>query len=270
MITPRSLAAALFASATILGTAVPIAQAVQADPVPEPLVGPLAVEKKYQDLDKLQDVVLGPMALEPAKGNLQTYIKVTTAGSCPRGTNLVTRIYGPKLPEAGQNVIGNTYLYDYKVPPAEQIVTPLTITLAEVVERQPTPVTLDGVYRIWLQCQNADMDDFSINFGVFEGKLRIKDGEYTALTTMADLPKNPTPKTGPEGFSELEAMRNAPPPPTPIVDPAALAAAQQAASSAEQESGSDGVLAVAVVAGIIVIGLVPLVLFRRRTGLKAR
>ena len=259
---PRSVASGLFAAVTLVAVAGPAAHAVRADP-PKPLPGPLAVDLRYQDVDKLQDVVLGPMAIEPAEGSSQTYMKVTASGACPRGTNTVTRIYGPKLPAEGQNMIGNNYIYDFGVPPGSRMTSPLTITLQEVVERQATPVTLDGVYRIWMQCQNADMDDFSINFGVFEAKLRIKNGAYTALTTGADLPAKPSPKIGPEGHAAWAAKQNAPAQPTPQVDPAVLEAEQAAATTSETSDSNAG-LALGAVAAVVALGLVPTLLLHRR------
>jgi hypothetical protein len=268
--TARRLGAPLLAAAALVVSFAPVAQALRTDPNPQPLVGPIAVEPKYRNLAKLQDVVLGPMALEPTAGNLSTYINVTTAGGCPRGTNIVTRVYGPKLPKGGQNVIGNTYLYDYKMPPETQIKTPLTITLQEVVERQEHPVTLDGLYRIWMQCQDADMSDFSINYGVFEGKLRIKDGNYTSLTTLKDLPKIPSPKAGPEAFNSL-AQKDKTPVVTPIPDPNdQLIRDAAAAANSKDSGGSSAGMAIGVMAGIVVLGLVPFAVLRRRTPAKAR
>ena len=252
------LTAAVGASAlALLGSGAPAALAAGLDPNPQPMAGPLAVEPKYQNLAKLQDVVLGKMAIEPVKGDLESLIKFTTAGGCPRGSNTVTRIYGPKLPEGGQNVIGNTYTFDFGSPPADRMKAPMTITLSEVVARQETPVVLDGVYRIWMQCQHVDMDDFSVNFGVFEGKLRINSGKYTALTTSADLPKTPTPKTGPEAYAALDQSNQAPPAPTPMPDAIQQALEKQNAS-VQSDTGSGSTVAIAVTSGIVALGLIPL------------
>ncbi len=237
----------------------PRSHATAFDPAPPPgtLVGPLAVEPKYQNLAKLQNKVLGPMAIEPTEGNLDSLITLTTAGGCPRGANTVTRIYGPKLPDGGQNVIGNSATYDFGSPPADRMKAPMTITLREVIARQPQPVVLDGLYRIRMQCQHADMEDFSVNFGVFEGKLRIDNEQYRSLTTPRNLPQKPTPKTGPEAYAAFDLHNHPPAAPTPKPDALEQALEKQNASL-QSDAGPGSTAALAVTGGVVALGLIPL------------
>ncbi len=263
---PAALAAAV---AAFLGTTASSAFAVGSDPVPPP-ASPSGVDPKYKDPAKLPDVVLGPMAVAPAAGDLKTVITFTTAGGCPWGSNTVTRIFGPKLPAGGQNVIGNNWVFDFGSPPADRMTVPMTIDLAEVIARQPSPVILDGTYRILMQCQLPEPAALLDNFGVFEAVLNIENEKYTALTTAEDLPETPTPKVGPDAYAALEAMKNAPAPPAPMIVTPTLPPAQDideektAAAAPERESSSDEVLAVAVAGGIVAAGLLPLAWTSRR------
>lgn len=272
MITNRTLRlAAALAAATVAFSAADISAAWAAgtDPTPPPAQpGPRVVDPKYADLNKLQDVVLGSMAIEPVTGDLETYMKVTTAGGCPRGSNTVTRIFGPKLPKAGQNVIGNNWVYDFGSPPADRMTSPLTITLEEVLERQPIPIVLDGTYQLRMQCQLPDPDDFAQNFGVFQSRLNIRDGKYTALTTVANLPKTPSPLAGPEAYAALEVKRQAPAPPPPMIDPIARSIEEQkaAATTPGSDSGPNEATVAGVTGGLLALGLLPLAwTWRRRS-----
>lgn len=221
--------------------------------------------------DPAQDKVLGPMAIEPVEGNLESNIVFTTAGGCPKGSNSVTRIYGPSLPTDGQNVIGNTGLWGFGSPPADRMIAPMTITLQEVIERQDKPITLDGEYHVRMQCQLEFPDTILENFGVFEGFLEIHDKKYTARTTAEDLPETPTPKTGADALAGYEASKRVPPP--PLIDQqgdllAQEIAKQNAAKAAEKAArsgaGSTG-LALGVAGGVVLIGLLPLVGLRRQS-----
>jgi len=141
--------------------------------------------------------VLGPLAISPHTGNLDTYLTVTTAGGCPGGTNIILRAYGKGFPEGGENVIGNTEVAEYAFPTVDRMKAPLTITLEEARRKQPPGTKLSGVYTLKMDCQEPFPSTYTMVYGLYQGKLRIApDGTYTALTTEKDLPKEPTPKAG--------------------------------------------------------------------------
>ena len=43
-----------------------------------------------------------PSAIEPVTGDIYTYLKITTAGGCPGGTNSVTRVFAEGFPLYGE------------------------------------------------------------------------------------------------------------------------------------------------------------------------
>lgn len=255
-------AAALLMTSGALLAGAPAAVAVEVEVLPP--VGPAAVDPKYPDAKKLQDLVLGAMAIEPVTGDLESNIVFTTAGGCPYGSNSVTRIYGPKLPGDGQNVIGNTGLYGFGSPPADRMVAPMTITLQEVVERQEKPVELAGKYRVRMQCQLEFPDTIFENFGVYEGFLEIRDGKYTALTTRKNLPATPSPRTGQDAYAGYEASKRVPPP--PLIEQQGSPIAVQNAANATDDSKPSGTAVAAVVGGLLVLGLTPVAWNARRRG----
>lgn len=209
------------------------------------------------------EAILGPLAIEPASGNLLTYMKVTTAGGCPGGTNSITRVFGKGFPPGGENVIGNTEVIDFGNPAANRMVAPLTITIEEARLKMPPGTTLEGVYELKLNCQEPLPFEYDQLYGLYVGKLRIAaDGTYTALTTAADLPATPAPKTGAAALA-LSSR------PQVNQEAAALSAAQAAAQDLQAVSAgtsADDPLWVPLVGGGAGLALVAAggLLLRRR------
>lgn len=203
--------------------------------------------------------VLGPLAISPLTGNLDTYMTVISAGGCPGGTNIILRAYGKGFPEAGENVIGNTEVAEYAFPTVDRMKAPLTITLEEARRKQPPGTKLSGVYTLKMDCQEAFPTKYTMVYGIYQGKLRIApDGTYTALTTEKDLPRSPTPKAGTAAVDlgskpqvseeavaaeekELEAQK------TKTLSDAAQA-------SAEKDDSSSGTAAIAFGLVVLVLG----------------
>lgn len=144
---------------------------------------------------------LGPLAIEPAKGDMVAPIEVTSAGSCPRGTHSITRMFGPKLPAHGVNVIGNSPIHLYGTPPADQMHAAFGITLEDVGQSQDPPVELEGTYRVVMNCQIKILTDASEAYNFYVGEIRIADRKYASLTTLKDLPKVPVATAGPEAIA---------------------------------------------------------------------
>lgn len=141
--------------------------------------------------------VLGPLAVQPLSGDLFTYMKVTTAGGCPNGTNTITRIFGSGFPKYGENVIGNSAFTDFPSLDLDRMTMPLTITLDEALRRQPKGTKLKGVYELRVNCQEIMPESYDQIYGVYVGRIRIKaDGTYFSLTAAKDLPKAPSPAAG--------------------------------------------------------------------------
>lgn len=174
--------------------------------------------------------VLGSLAVEPLTGDLFTYMKVTTAGGCPGGTNTITRIFGPGFPTYGENVIGNSAFTDFPNLDLDRMQMPLTITLDEALRRQPKGTKLKGVYELRVNCQEIMPETYDEIYGVYVGRIRIKaDGTYSALTTAKDLPKTPSPAAGPAARGLLTK---------PAPEPAAIeAAAKKLRQEADLRAG---------------------------------
>lgn len=224
----------------------------------------------------LEQKVLGPLAIEPATGDFDTNIFVTTAGGCPRGTNTLTRLYGPKLSVDGENVIGNSEVIEFGSPPADRMRVPLTINLAEVARRQLKSVTLQGTYTLDFNCQTPLPVSLDELYGRYVGKLLIKDGRYTALTTVSDLPKEPRPKAGNDAIDLLERVGPPAPEDPRLLDPTAAkeaAGAQettQLTTSEAAEGGGSASTALIVMAGVLAAGLGGFAVHLRRSRTYAR
>ena len=221
--------------------------------------------------------VLGPLAIEPATGDLETYMTLTSGGGCPHGTNSITRIYGEGFPADGENVIGNTEVVELSGANPDRMSMPVMINLAEAVRRQAKPVTLSGGYTFKLDCQPPLPTKIEELYGVYVGKMTVTDGRYTAITTPADLPDPPSPKMGAEALAAPPMA--SPPPGAPDVDALAAAAKEREEESAKAAadkvtadkvaagsaaSGGGDLLPLAVGAGILVAGLGGVVAYVRR------
>jgi hypothetical protein len=212
---------------------------------------------------------LGILALSPTTGDLLTPIQVTSAGSCPQGTHSITRLFGPKLPDDGENVIGNTPIHVWDAPPENRLTSPIAVTLDQAGKNQVPPVTLEGNYTMVMDCQEKLLhsDDEVYNFYV--GKLRIHNQRYTATTTKADLPKEPVAVTGQEAIDYAQqaaaliasAASN---PPTPI-----LPNGVHAAGDSSGHSNSAGI-PVAVAVAVVVLGTGGLFVSSRRSKTTAK
>ncbi|MGQ0626215.1 MAG: hypothetical protein ACT4PP_16410 [Sporichthyaceae bacterium] len=212
----------------------------------------------------LKQKVLGPLGIEPVSGDFDTNIFVTTAGGCPRGTNTLTRLYGPKLSVDGENVIGNSEVLEFGSPPADRMRVPLTINLAEVARRQVPSVILDGTYTLNFNCQTPLPVTLKELYGRYVGTLVIKDGRYTARTTISDLPKVPKPKAGSDA---LEAFARSGP--APAEDPQLVleGSPPQASTLASSQTGEDRGITratILVAAGVLAAGLGAFAVYRRR------
>jgi hypothetical protein len=210
------------------------------------------------DWDIRDQKVLGPLAISPTSGDLETPITLTTGGGCPQGTNTITRVFGPGFPAGGENVVGNSKTILYGSPPADRLVVPMTITIHEAARRQPRPVTLAGDYRLVLDCQVPLPKSELLAFGFYVGHLHIDNERYTATTTDKDLPDPPAPRTGPDAAALTAAPTPPPEPeaaqPTPTAQPVA----------AEPTSGASGNgLPLAVGGGILLVGLGSIFLYSR-------
>lgn len=230
------------------------------DPSPKPW------DLNISDDPRIEEELLGPMAIEPRTGDIYTYMKVTTAGGCPGGTNSVTRVFAEGFPLYGENVIGNTEVAEYMTQVEGRMVAPLTITLDEALRRQPKRTTLNGLARFTFTCQDPLPTSYDMLHGYYEGFVRFEDNKYTAITTLEDLPKVPRPAAGPAAIALASN-------PQANYDPeseAAAAAARVAAEGAapEDDGGSAG-LAVAVTAAIVLGAGGTVLLARRREASRA-
>jgi LPXTG-motif cell wall-anchored protein len=211
---------------------------------------------------RIKEELLGPMAIEPVTGDIYTYLKITTAGGCPGGTNSVTRVFAEGFPLYGENVIGNTEVAEYMTHVEGRMVAPLTITLDEAMKRQPKPTTLNGLARFTFTCQDPMPTSYDMLYGYYEGFVRFDDDKYTAITTIKDLPKVPRPAPGP---AALALASN----PQANYDPAAEAqeaadAAQLAANSSETGDGNGSAALVAAGVSVVLLGAGGAVLLVRR------
>jgi hypothetical protein len=211
--------------------------------------------------------VLGVLAIEPTTGDLETPITFTTAGGCPHGTNSITRVYGDGFPAEGENVIGNTEVYAFGSPPNDRMTAPMTITLAEAVRRQADKVDLNGTYTFRFSCQDALPPGAGGLYGAYVGEMTIADGTFTATTTSADLPSDPTPKAGKDAL-EAQIPKSDP----SLRDPEQLdeqgrAAREAAAAELAAARGDTNSWAVPLAAGggFVVLGLGSMLVASRRS-----
>jgi hypothetical protein len=204
--------------------------------------------------------ILGKAAVAPVRGDDTTPITLTTAGRCPQGTNILTKIFGTGFPGNGENVVGNQETTDFGSPPNDWLVVPLTITLQEAVRRQATPFRLTGDYRIVITCRDPLPSAGVYEYGDYVARLRFGgDGRYRALTTAADLPRSVrsglshsavTPAGDPDPTGVPSAVSSQPSPTTPSAEP-------------DRPSRSVSVAAGALVGGAVVLGGACLVSRRR-------
>lgn len=227
---------------------------------------PAAAAGAVSTLDdpRIKEEFLGPMAIEPATGDIYTYMKVTTGGGCPGGTNSITRIFGKGFPNYGENVIGNTEVYEFMNKVEGRMVAPLTITLDEAMKRQPQRTALDGTYRLTFTCQEPLPTSYDMLYGYYEGYLKFDNNKYTAVTKPGDLPKKPTPKTGPAALALASQPQANYDPELAAMDAAKAAEAQLLAAQTDEPGGS-AALAVSIIAGILVVATGGAVLARRRS-----
>jgi hypothetical protein len=224
-----------------------------------------------------EGTVLGPLAIAPESGDLDTRITMTTGGGCPRGTNSIVKIFGAGFPADGENVVGNTETIEFGSPPADRMVVPMTITIAEAVRRQAAPPVLAGEYRLELDCQEPIPPDDWPHFGVYVGHLSVDGaGRWTAATTPSDLPEPPTPQTGPDAAALVPLPAAPEGAPAAVAQPRAAGggapsggedatdAVRASASGTDADRPSDGSYPVAVGGGILLAGLAAAVGFSRR------
>lgn len=225
-------------AAAVIGTAAPAAAREAPAPVP----------------------VLGPAAIAPVTGDLETPPTVTTAGGCPKGTNIVTQLYGKGFPPGGANVVGNVPTTDYGSPPAARMAIPFAITIKEAgrtVQAPYKPFTPVGDYQVVVTCQDP-LPDASGRWthGRFVGTIRIgTNGRYTALTTAASLPNPPRPAPGPLP-SQAPVAATPTPTPLPSTNPARAAPEAQQPESQSQQSddGGSGSRTLIVSLGVLLAG----------------
>lgn len=210
------------------------------------------------DWDIQDEKVLGPLAISPTTGDLESPMTLTTGGGCPQGTNTITRVFGPGFPPKGENLVGNSPTILYGSPPADRLTVPTAVTLHDAARLQPQPVTLKGDYKLVLDCQLRLPKSELLAFGFYVGRLHISDDRYTATTTAEDLPNPPTPRTGPDALA-LAAD------PTPAPEPASTPApTEEAVATEDDESTSAGYgTPLAVGGGILAVGLGSVFLYSR-------
>jgi len=195
------------------------------------------------------DRTLGVAAVAPERGHYTTPITLTTAGGCPKGTNILTKIFGAGFPADGENVVGNEETTEYGSPPNGWLRVPLTITLQEAVRRQATQFQMTGDYRIVITCRDPLPSTGIYEYGNYVARLRFgSDGRYRALTTAADLPRSVREaQTQPTGPGAGEPDPTAATPPVSTEPPATTTAA-------DSDSGAATVAAVALVGGAAALG----------------
>ncbi len=201
--------------------------------------------------------ILGKLAIEPEKGDLISPVTLTSAGSCPLGTHSITRLYGPMLPDGGENVVGNQPIHLMGSPPENRLTTELSITLEQAGKVQEPPVELEGAYKMVMDCQvKTAFNEVTEVFNFYVGELNIHNGRYTSKTRLTELPKTPGPAIGPEAIAYAEEARKAP-------DLADLQTQQTAASEDTEDSGV--MVPLAVTGAIVVLGVGAVVLSSRRS-----
>lgn len=212
---------------------------------------------------------LGRLAIEPLSGNLTTFMAFTTAGGCPDGTNIITRVYGPGFPSYGENIVGNTDITEFGSPTLDRLRIPSVISLEEARVKQPEGTKLNGRYQIAVTC----MGRLGPLFGSYVGELRIgSDGNYRAITTDKDLPSEPRPKSG---AAAIELANN----PGPAFDPVAEARAAEEKRTADlaalesvaqsDDSGGSASLAIGILAVILTGATGAVFISRRQSGARA-
>src|SRR5262245_1987459 len=206
------------------------------------------------------DRILGVAAVAPVRGDSTTPITLTTAGRCPKGTNILTKIFGTGFPVDGENVVGNRETTEFGSPPNDWLVVPLTITLQEAVRRQATPFRLAGDYRIVITCRDPLPSTGIYEYGDYVARLRFgSGGRYQALTTAADLPR-PVRKA----LSQGAASANGEPDPTGPPSAATTEPPATPSAASHGASRSATVTAGALVGGAVVLGAAYLLASRRR------
>lgn len=188
---------------------------------------------------------LGPLAIEPVKGDLVAPMEVTSSGSCPRGTHSITRIFGPKLPEHGVNVVGNSAIYLLGTPPGDTMHAAFGITLQDLAQSQQPPVKLAGTYRLVMNCQIKILTDASEAYNFYVGEIRINGNEYTSLTTLKDLPKIPVATPGAEAIAYQQDS---------LQGPTESPAPENVSAVSDSGSNSTATAVIATVA-VLVVGL---------------
>ncbi len=248
MITPRQAFVAAVLAAGAVATAGAAGSANAAETLDDP---------------RIKEEFLGPMAIEPRTGDIYTYMKVTTAGGCPGGTNSVTRIFGKGFPNYGENVIGNTEVFEFMGKVEGRMVAPLTITLDEAMSRQPQRPTLDGSYRLTFTCQEPLPTTYDMLYGYYEGYIKVENNKYTAITNPNDLPRTPTPKAGPAALALANSPQAGFDPEAEALQAAQAANTANAPAEADEGNGS-AALALGTVAVILLGATGSVVLAKRR------
>lgn len=145
-----------------------------------------------------QAAVVGTAAVNPATGNADgTRATVEASAACPAGNNVVTRIYGPGFPAAGQNIAPNQPIANLGSNANGGVVVPVSDTFRTFANLQSPPATLNGKYDITISCvqpltPNTSLGDFtgSIWF-VNNNTYQSTDPNQTATPTTTTLTTNP-------------------------------------------------------------------------------
>jgi hypothetical protein len=217
---------------------------------------------------------LGGVAFEPAKGNVETLVSLTTENGCPEGTEYVTaKMSGFGFPGDGQAIVAPTRLL---VSEEQPMLLPINDSFFNFAEDRSTP--LKGTYTITVRCT----DKFAIkSYGDFTASMtwetpggslkNLRKATFRAKNTAA-IPVDAPVWTGteddgvvPDAQPPADAAPGAAPPAAegaapdaapqpsagaPAPDPAAPPAGEQTATGAAVDE--DGVGAVTWIALAVV------------------
>lgn len=202
------------------------------------------------------------------QGSDNTPFDVITSGGCPSpGTNVVGFAFGKGFPKEGGSVVGNG---DAGVRSDGPFQMPLVSSMKQLVDQQPNPQKLDGVYRIELRCVTPGLETTTGKY-----VLAIKFDTPTRWKTLKPLTtaKGPNSTGSNQPGSETEPGANgtqAPGGPVPGSAEAETEAARRAAELAgvqdpDKDMKKDGVSWPLVGGGVALLAGTVVLLRRRST-----
>src|SRR5262245_35042500 len=114
-----------------------------------------------------QAAVVGTAAVNPPTGTADvTRPTVEASAPCPAGTNVVTRIFGPGFPAAGENIAPSQPIANLGTNANGGVIVPTADTFRTFANLQNPPATLNGRYDITISCvqpltPNTSLGDFT-------------------------------------------------------------------------------------------------------------